>query len=142
MLPAYEFIKQHVTCLVTVDSMNEQNGCLYFSNGRHQEGLIALDERGCIDVDAAAAMEWSPVPMEPGDVLFFSSYAPHMSPPNQSDSPRRAVYLTYNAAEEGDFREQYYADKRAAFAKYKLSGSDKAGQISKIGHFQGRTVTE
>ena len=140
--PAYEYIKRHITCLVTIDPMNEQNGCLYFSPGRHEEGLISIDDRGCIDVDAARTMDWVPVLMEPGDVLFFHSYAPHMSPPNDTSSPRRALYLTYNAAAEGDFREQYYNNKREAFAKYKLSSSGKEQQISKIGHFQGRTVIE
>jgi len=140
--PAYEFIKNHVTCLVTIDPMREENGCLFFSPGRHREGLIALDDRGCIKTDVADSLEWIAVRTDPGDVLFFSSYAPHMSPPNTSEQPRRAIYLTYNALAEGDFREQYYEDKRQAFAAYKSSGSDKAQQISKIGHFQGKTITQ
>ena len=140
--PAYEFIKHHVTCLVTIDPMREENGCLFFSPGRHNEGLIALDDRGCIKTDVAESLEWTAVPTDPGDVLFFSSFAPHKSPPNTSDEPRRAIYLTYNALVEGDFRERYYEDKRQAFETYKSSGSDKAQQISKIGHFQGKTVTQ
>ncbi|MCH2203297.1 MAG: phytanoyl-CoA dioxygenase family protein [Fuerstiella sp.] len=140
--PAYEFIKHHVTCLVTIDPMREDNGCLFFSPGRHQEGFIALDDRGCIHPETAASLEWVSVPTEPGDVLLFSSYAPHKSPPNGTNEPRRAIYLTYNALAEGDFRQQYYEDKRRAFAMYKSSGSDKAQQISKIGHFQGKTVTQ
>ena len=100
--------------------MREENGCLFFSPSRHREGLIALDDRGCITSEVAASMEWEPVPTEPGDVLFFSSYAPHKSPPNGTDQSRRAIYLTYNALSEGDFRQQYYDDKRKAFAEYKI----------------------
>jgi len=29
--------------------------------------------------------------------------------------PRRVLYITYNRASEGDWREQYYADKRKSF---------------------------
>ncbi len=139
--PAYEFIKHHVTCLLAIDPMREENGCLFFSPGRHREGLISIDDRGCIEPDVAQQMDWVPVPTAPGDVLFFSSYAPHKSPPNSSDEPRRGIYLTYNALAEGDFRQQYYEDKRKTFAKYKSTGTDQAQQISKIGHFRGDTIS-
>ena len=76
--------------------------------------------------------------MEAGDALFFSSYAPHKSPPNHSDRPRRTLYLTYNATTEGDLREEYYQDKRRSLAARKAAG-EKA-RISKIGHFAGIPV--
>ena len=44
--PAYEFIDYHITCLISVDPATQESGCLYFSPGRHQEGFIALDEKG------------------------------------------------------------------------------------------------
>ncbi len=140
--PAYEFVTRHVTCLVAVDAATVANGCLSFAPGRHAEGLIALDAHGCIAADAAASMAWQPAELEPGDALFFSSFAPHHSPPNTTDVPRRALYLTYNARSEGDHRDRYYADKREAFAKARAAGGDTAGYISKIGHFQGTTVTQ
>jgi ectoine hydroxylase-related dioxygenase (phytanoyl-CoA dioxygenase family) len=56
-----------------------------------------------------------PVPCSPGDVLFFDSYVPHASKANQTDSPRRILYLTYNAKSCGDHRAQYFADKRTNF---------------------------
>jgi ectoine hydroxylase-related dioxygenase (phytanoyl-CoA dioxygenase family) len=56
-----------------------------------------------------------PVPTEPGDVLFFDSLAPHASKPNLTDRPRRMLYLTYNAAAEGDHHDRYFAEKRASF---------------------------
>ncbi len=32
-----------------------------------------------------------------------------------SDKPRRALYVTYSKASEGDFRAKYYEDKRKSF---------------------------
>lgn len=138
--PAYEFIKKHVTCLVAIDANTPDNGCLFFAPGLHKQGLIALNDEGCIEDSAAEKMDWIAMETEPGDVLFFSSYSPHKSPPNHSDQSRRALYLTYNAASEGDLREAYYQDKRQAFAAYSESGTSAEGRISKIGHFQGKTV--
>ncbi len=100
-----------VTALVTIDPATLENGCLEMVPGRHREGLIGeewnpLDETG---------LGLHPVPTAPGDVIFFDSYAPHASKPNFTDKPRRILYLTYNVAAQGDFRDQYYAEKHAAF---------------------------
>ena len=138
--PAYEFVNYHITCLISVDPATMQSGCLYFAPGRHLEGFIALDEKGCVAPETASAMEWVAVPTDPGDILLFGSYIPHKSPANRSDQPRRIVYLTYNACSQGDWREQYYADKRQAFSTYAEDGSNRDKQISKIAHFQGKVV--
>ena len=100
-----------VTALVTIDPSTLQNGCLEMVPGRHREGLIGeewnpLDETG---------LELVPVPTQPGDVIFFDSFAPHASKPNFTSDPRRILYLTYNLASDGDHRAQYYAEKHAAF---------------------------
>lgn len=140
--PAYEFIRHHVTCLLPVDPMHEDNGCLHFSPGRHREGLIAKDDRGCISPEVAEKLTWIPVEMEPGDALFFSSYAPHKSPLNSSDRARRGLYVTYNALSEGDLREQYYENRKKHLAHLESRGAAEPGKISTIGHFRGKAVTE
>jgi hypothetical protein len=135
--PAYEFVKNHITCSVAVDRATTENGCLFFAAGWHRRGLLHLDDRGCIAPDFAATLPWRPLPMEPGDAVFFSSFAPHLSPPNNTDDARRALYVTYNAASEGDWRESYYEDKRRSLAAV----HDSAGglmRISKIDHFEGK----
>ncbi len=137
--PAYEFVDYHVTCLISVDPATPENGCLFFSPGLHRRGFVALDEHGCIEEAAAARMEWVPVPTDPGDILFFGSYAPHHSPPNNTGQPRRLLYVTYNALSAGDLRERYYEDKLAAMEKMR-ENPEEAGMISKIRHFRGRTV--
>lgn len=55
------------------------------------------------------------VPTQPGDVTLLDSFVPHASKPSLTGDPRRILYLTYNAAEYGDHRVQYFANKRAAF---------------------------
>jgi hypothetical protein len=40
---------------------------------------------------------------------------PHGSKPNLTSAARRALYLTFNLAQDGDHRAQYFADKHAAF---------------------------
>lgn len=138
--PAYEFVDFHITCLISVDTATPESGCLYFAEGRHKEGVIALDEKGCVTPETAETMSWIEVPTDPGDILLFGSYIPHKSPPNCSNEPRRIIYLTYNAKSQGDWRERYYADKREAFAQYREEGSNRDGQISKIAHFRGKPI--
>ena len=138
--PAYEFVKSHTTCLISIDAATVENGCLYFSPGRHREGLIALDADGCIAPEIAENMDWVAAPTQPGDILVFSSYIPHKSGANRSNLPRRIIYAVYNNLSDGDWREKYYEDKREAFSEYATEDSGRSGQISKIDHFQGRTV--
>ena len=38
-----------------------------------------------------------------------------MAKPNLTDRPRRALYVTYNRAADGDHRARYFAEKRANF---------------------------
>ena len=100
-----------VTALVTIDAATLENGCLEMVAGRHREGLIG-EEWNPLDEDGLALQA---VPTQPGDVIFFDSYAPHASKPNFTVQPRRLLYLTYNLASDGDHRARYYADKHAAF---------------------------
>lgn len=134
---AYSFVNHHVTCLIAIDPMTPENGCLEFAGGRY-EGLLETDNRGCIRIDVAGALSWEPVPLPAGGVVFFSSLAPHRSGPNLSLRPRRAVYLTYNARAEGDLRDAYYAERaRAMTAAQDAAGPGRPLRISTIGHFQG-----
>lgn len=100
-----------LTVMVSVDASNVENGCLEIAAGRHHEGLIGEEWRPLQRDDLAFA----PVPTEPGDVIFFDSFVPHASAPNQTASPRRILYVTYTLASYGDHRERYFADKRRDF---------------------------
>ena len=125
---AYRFVDHHISCMVPLDPATEASGCLWVSPG-YEQGLLPTDDRGRIESSAAATLNWRPVPVEPGDLLFFDSYTPHYSETNTTNRPRRAAYLTYNAASLGDHREQYYADKRAEFDQ---AGGDFDGERVRI----------
>lgn len=109
-----KYAPMFVTALVTIDAATMENGCLEMPGGARVGGLIGT-EWTPLTAEALAAHPLRPVPSAPGDVLFFDSYAPHASQPNRTDRQRRILYLTYNRADAGDHRRQYYADKRASF---------------------------
>jgi ectoine hydroxylase-related dioxygenase (phytanoyl-CoA dioxygenase family) len=130
---AYAFIKHHVTCMVAVDPMTAENGCLEFSPYARSD-LLPENGEGCIAPALAGRLEWRTVEVPAGGVVFFTSYVPHQSGFNRSAKPRRALYLTYNAASEGDRRAEYYAERDKAMA---TPGAEGKARISVIGHFQG-----
>ena len=110
---AYRFVDHHISVMVPLDPMTSASGCLDFAPG-HRDGTMPAT-RGCIAPAVADALAWRPLEAAPGDVVLFDSYAPHRSGPNRTERARRSFYLTYNAASKGDWRDRYYADKRAEF---------------------------
>lgn len=97
----------HVTCLVAIDDMTEENGCLEFGmqpgclRRRFTEVLPTVNNRGIIEPDAADDLQWTPATMKRGDVLVFDSHAAHRSGPNMSGVSRKALYLTFGRAAKG-----------------------------------------
>lgn len=134
--PAYRFVDHHISVMVPVDPSTRANGCLAFAPG-HDRGLLP-ETRGVIDPEVASGLAWRDVEVEPGDVVLFDSFAPHRSGTNRSPHPRRALYLTYNAASKGDQRERYYADKRAEFEAQGHSFDGERARISVNDDFLGR----
>jgi ectoine hydroxylase-related dioxygenase (phytanoyl-CoA dioxygenase family) len=137
---AYRFVDHHISCMVPLDPATPASGCLYVAPG-YEAGRLPTDERGRIEAATADRLAWQPVPLEPGDLLFFDSYTPHHSDTNTTARARRAAYLTYNAASLGDHRDRYYADKLAEFDR---AGGDFEGErvrISISDDFLGRPVT-
>lgn len=108
------FTPLFVTALVCIDKATTENGCLEMTDAPRFAGLIGREWTPLTD-EEMASFSLIPVPTEPGDVLFFDSYAPHASKPNLTDKARRILYLTYNLKADGDHRARYYAEKRANF---------------------------
>ena len=104
----------YITALVSIDPATEANGCLEMAPGWHDKGLVG-DEWTPLAGTQLDAMTFTAYPTQPGDAMFFDSYAPHRSGPNLTDAARRVLYVTYNRASAGDHRARYFADKRAAF---------------------------
>ncbi len=103
-----------ITALVSVDAATPENGCLELAAGFHDKGLIG-QEWAPLSPAEMAGMTFVPVTTRPGDVVFFDSFVPHRSGPNLTERARRALYLTWNRARDGDRRAAYYADKRASY---------------------------
>jgi hypothetical protein len=108
------FAPLFVTALVCIDRATLENGCLEMANAPRFAGLIG-EEWSPLTAEQMASFALIPVPSEPGDVLFFDSYAPHASKPNRTQADRRILYITYNAEADGDHRARYFDEKRANF---------------------------
>jgi len=108
--------KNHLTVNVALDAATPENGCLEVAVGQHERGLFPQNPAhgGLTDMEDAN-LTWTSVPLDVGDVLVFSSWLPHRSGPNTTNKARRALYVTYNSKNDGDFREKYYVDKREHF---------------------------
>jgi hypothetical protein len=136
--PAYPFIAAHVSCMVAVDDATADNGCLEVVSGMHHQ-VLDMDDGGCIAPAVVAELDWTTVPVRAGQTLWFHSRTPHRSGPNLTSVPRRALYPTYNAASEGDLRDDYYREK---LEQFRTGGGRADGmvQVSLIDDFQGRPV--
>jgi predicted HD phosphohydrolase/ectoine hydroxylase-related dioxygenase (phytanoyl-CoA dioxygenase family) len=124
----------NITAMLTIDPATRANGCLEFARGwkvraRDEEGWVARwvdnnpllrfndggPKHGDVVAEIESVLDWEIVETNPGDLVLFDSFVPHRSSPNRSSASRRAMFLTFNAAREGDWYTRYYADKRENF---------------------------
>jgi predicted HD phosphohydrolase/ectoine hydroxylase-related dioxygenase (phytanoyl-CoA dioxygenase family) len=136
---AYRFVDRHISAMVPLDPATVESGCLSVAPG-HTRGILP-NTRGTLDSTVSESLDWAVVEVLPGDVLIFDSYAPHKSGTNRSAHPRRALYLTYNARSAGDFRDRYYADKKAEFAAADGTFGGDRVRISVNDDFLGKPVS-
>ena len=115
--PAFTSFNQtiHITAMLSVDATTPANGCLEIAPHPGARQTLGLAPDLTIEPGEADRLQWSPIPTRPGDLLLFDSFLPHRSGDNRTRTARRAAYLTYAKAREGDHRAAYYAKKRAAF---------------------------
>lgn len=104
----------YITAMVAIDRSTAENGSLEMVAGQHNKGLLGRMWEPLTETESAG-MQFVPIYADPGDAVFFDSFAPHRSAPNRSNEPRRVLYITYNRLSDGDHREQYYADKRKSY---------------------------
>ena len=106
-----DYGKLHITAMIAIDETNAENGSVEMIPGMHKQGLLGKMWSPLTDTDTSNA-SYQPVHCQPGDAVFFDSYAPHRSLPNTTEEARRVLYITFNGLSDGDQRAQYYADKR------------------------------
>jgi Phytanoyl-CoA dioxygenase (PhyH) len=109
-----------VTVMIAIDDMTTINGCLRVVKGVYNEDtcpLIPLEvganpdsggRAGAIPIEIANKMNFEDICCTAGTICAFGGWVPHRSNPNQSNFARRAVFLTYNPATEGDYYDLYY----------------------------------
>lgn len=110
-----------VTVMVAIDNMTRDNGCLRIAKGAWNEDnhvpVMVPDDDGNPDAGGRAgaiastvteSLDFQDIECRGGDIVIFNGWAPHRSAANASPFPRRAVFLTYNPVDEGDFHDTYY----------------------------------
>jgi len=110
-----------VTVMVAIDDMDGKNGCLRVCRGswcEHNAVQVVQPEvganpdgagrAGAIPPAVAAKLTFEDVCVKAGSIAIFGGMLPHRSAVNTSIFSRRAVFLTYNPAREGDYHDLYY----------------------------------
>ena len=106
---------------LAIDPARADNGAVQFYPGLHDRLHTASGvptdlfgpSSGVVPPGALRGVQPELIPLAPGDAVVFASLVPHESAPNRTQTPRRMLYLTYNAARYGDLYQMYYAKFRA-----------------------------
>ncbi|MEC7564821.1 MAG: phytanoyl-CoA dioxygenase family protein [Planctomycetota bacterium] len=92
---------RQVTLWIALDEATTENGCLFFANGSHHEGVVdhiaPADEPFNLQVPGSIAEQYTmtAAPVAQGGISIHHGSVFHQSSANQSDSPRRAVAMHF-----------------------------------------------
>jgi phytanoyl-CoA hydroxylase len=90
------------SCWLPFDPATLENGCMTAIPGSQTRGAVThvhVTDDYIIPAEHYDAGAVVPIPMAPGSGLFFHSLLLHGTAPNRSAMPRRAVTMSYMAAE-------------------------------------------
>jgi ectoine hydroxylase-related dioxygenase (phytanoyl-CoA dioxygenase family) len=107
------FPESFLTVVIPIDETTADNGATEVFPGMHRQGYLSPrdGEYHQLDDDQVDLSSGVMLEMLPGDVAIFSGFTPHRSAFNKSPQPRRQLYLSYNAADDGgDQRDSHYAE--------------------------------
>ena len=113
--PAWAMFQQgfHISALIPADPMTIDNGCLWVSPGKWQEGdVLKMNDVGDIDGEVADSLPWIPIVCDTGTVIMFNSLIPHKSGANHTMKSRRSFYITWNGISKGDRHADFYNLRR------------------------------
>jgi Phytanoyl-CoA dioxygenase (PhyH) len=85
-----------ITCWLTLDEVDEGNGCMVYAPGSHRNGIAmheTQDEGGFRLLTAAIPAIVRPVPLPAGGCVFHHDLTLHASGKNQRSAPRRALAI-------------------------------------------------
>jgi phytanoyl-CoA hydroxylase len=91
----YTFIEpqQYLTFWIPLVDVDEENGCPWIAPGQHKRGTLehwptSIGLKCLEEVEDAVC-----VPARAGDIILFSSLAPHRTGPNLKDGTVRKAYI-------------------------------------------------
>ena len=90
------------SCWMPFDPATLENGCMTAIPGSHKRGPlphVRVTDDYIIPEEHYDPREVAPIPMKPGTGLFFHSLLLHGTAENTSPMPRRAITMSYMAAE-------------------------------------------
>ena len=107
------FPESFLTVMIALDDADEENGCLELIRGSHGRGYLSPRDGDFHDLPETAFAREDRVkaPLKAGDAAIFGAFTIHGSGANRSTRPRRQLYLSYNAENDG-------GDQRAAHYRY------------------------
>ncbi len=134
---AYPGVGRVMSILVAVDDCSIESGCLWLAGDVHE--VLAVDDRGVVDADAAGALDWFSAELVAGDAVCIDGLAPHYSEANRGNSPRRVLVASYAPTSEQYTRAHYYAERAARMR----SETERDGRfrISTLADFDGAEVS-
>lgn len=99
-----DHVDQLPNVMILFDDAHESNGCLRVIRGSHRNGRLPGCEDGSqlqgffTHPDAFSEQDQVLMEAPAGSVIFFDPHVVHGSQPNHSDTPRRAIIITYQPA--------------------------------------------
>jgi ectoine hydroxylase-related dioxygenase (phytanoyl-CoA dioxygenase family) len=105
------FPRSFLTVLIPIDRTTRENGCTEVYSGYHADFMSNSPEVYMLPDDMVELNRGTWLELAAGDIAIFHGLTPHRSGPNKSNSMRRTLYTSYNAASDGgDQRAAHYAE--------------------------------
>ncbi|MGH2371195.1 MAG: phytanoyl-CoA dioxygenase family protein, partial [Chloroflexota bacterium] len=114
------------SCWMPFDPATLENGCMTAIPGSHTRGglpHVRIQDDYVIPEEHYDPKDVVAIPMEPGTGLFFNSLLLHGTAENTSPLPRRAITMSYMAAE------YHYTGKQPTPDYLRISGVDVPGGV-------------
>jgi phytanoyl-CoA hydroxylase len=137
-----------VAAWMALDPCDEENGCLEVLPGSHDWPVLCTVPADTtqsftdVTVPLPDGVELVPVPMEPGDVLFFNGSLVHGSKPNRSDRFRRSLVGHYIEGEARECALWYHPALRLDGSPVELERSEGGGACGEWVDRDGPPVIE
>ena len=115
------------SCWIPFDPSTEENGCMTAIPGSHKLGALPhvhVADDYVVPAEHYDASCIVTLPMTPGSGLFFHSLLLHGTAANRSPRPRRAITMSYMAAEY-----HYYTGEKPKPEYLRISGGDVPGGV-------------